>query len=133
LSLHVTLNSPTTKSPPMQHRKKINKLGLKKSHRDALLKNLVASLVINDRINTTASRAKALAARFGRIMSMVQKKEPREAIRLMPNYCNVKAASQKLVNELKAKYQDRVSGFTRITRLSTRKGDNAQLVQIELI
>ena len=66
-------------------------------------------------------------------MSMVQKKEPREAIRLMPNYCNVKAASQKLVNELKAKYQDRVSGFTRITRLSTRKGDNAQLVQIELI
>ncbi len=117
----------------MRHKKKLEKLGLAHDHRKALLKNLVSSLVIHERIRTTASRARATAARFARAMRVVRKKEPREAIRMMPQFVSVKEASFKLVGELKKKYENRTSGFTRITRVGIRKGDSAALVQIELI
>ena len=117
----------------MRHFKRIKKLGLPKDHRESLLKNLIASLVIHGKLRTTDSRAKALAARFGRLMSLVQRKEKREAIRLMPNYCNIQVASKKIVNELKEKYKDRKSGYTRSTRVGMRKGDNTPITQIELI
>ena len=117
----------------MRHVKKLKKLGLKKSHRDSLIKNLVTSLILNGRIRTTESRAKVLASRFGRLMRIIQNKEQREAIRLIPAFCMTEAASRKLLGELKGKYEGRVSGFTRITRIGLRKGDSARLVQIELI
>lgn len=117
----------------MRHRKKLKKMGLKKSHRDSLLKNLIAALVLHGRLKTTESRAKALASRFGKLMTLVLKKEKREAIRLMPNYCFTEKASRKIIDELKPKYEKRKSGFTRITPIALRKGDNAKLVQIELI
>ena len=117
----------------MRHRKKLKKLGLRKSHRESLLKNLIGSLVIEEHLKTTESRAKALAARFGHLMNILQKKEKREAIRILPGYCNVAAAQRKLVDTLIKRYDKRSSGFTRITRVGLRKGDSATLVQIELI
>ena len=118
----------------MRHRKKLQHLGLMKSHRDSLVKNLIASLVLHGKLRTTENRAKALAARFGKMMTIVRnKKDVREAIRLLPSYCHTEAASIKIIGELKKKYENRISGFTRIIRLGNRKGDNAKLVQIELI
>lgn len=117
----------------MRHRKKLKKLGLKKSHRNSLLKNLVASLVLHGHVRTTKMRAKALGSQFNHMMRLVQKKEIREAIRILPRYCNISAASKKVVTELVPKYKDRTSGFTRITPVGMRKGDNATLVQIELL
>lgn len=66
-------------------------------------------------------------------MSLVQKNSAREAIRFMADYCPIEAASRKIIGELKPKYEKRKSGFTRITSIGVRKGDNANLVQIELI
>ena len=117
----------------MRHLKTLKKLGLKKSHRDSLIKNLIASLVLHGQIRTTEARAKALAQHFGRLMSLIQRKETREAIRSASRYCGIQAASEKLINELKPKYAKRTSGFTRITQIGLRKGDAANLVQIELI
>ena len=120
----------------MRHLKKVKKIGLAKDHRKSLLKNLIASLVLAEHLCTTQARAKALAARFGKLMWLIQNKEKREALRLLPNYCANAAngtAYFKLINELKSKYDKRTSGFTRITRLAMRKGDNALLVRIELI
>lgn len=117
----------------MRHRKKLKKIGLAKDHRTALLKNLIASLVLNGRIRTTENRARALASRFARLMKLVRSKEKREAIRLLPKYCNVRAACEKIANELKEKYKDRPAGYTRLTRIGLRKGDNARLTQIELL
>ncbi|MBI2453835.1 50S ribosomal protein L17 [Candidatus Peregrinibacteria bacterium] len=119
----------------MRHRKRLKKLGLSKDHRESLLKNLIASLVIHGRIRTTKSRAKALAARFDRMMRLVQKRDSREAMRIMPGFCpaEMKEVAKKVANELKKKYETRSSGLTRITAVSQRKGDNAKLVQIELI
>lgn len=120
----------------MRHQKRLKKLGLAKDHRDSLLKNLVADLVLHGKIRTTKSRAKALSARFARMMKLVRKTDKREAIRVLPNYCaNSKndAARKKVINELKVKYEQKTSGFTRIIPISIRKGDCAALVQIELI
>ncbi|MEK7523435.1 MAG: 50S ribosomal protein L17 [Patescibacteria group bacterium] len=117
----------------MRHQKKLKKLGLAKPHRDSLLKNLVSSLILHGRIRTTETRAKAVAARFGRLMNFAQRKEKREAIRILPRFCSVPAAQRKLMDELKPKYEKRTSGFTRITRIGLRKGDSACLVQIELL
>lgn len=117
----------------MRHLKKVEHLGLKKSHRVSLVRGLVASLVLNGRLRTTERRAKLLAKRFNHLMRLVQKKDPREAIRVIPQYCHTVAASKKLLGELKKKYEGRTSGFTRMTRVGMRKGDNAELIQIELI
>lgn len=117
----------------MRHRKKLKTLGLKKSHRESLLKNLIASLVINEKIKTTDNRAKALAQKFDRLMSLVKKQEEREAIRTIAQQVFTATASRKLISELKPRYENRTSGFTRITRLGLRKGDSALLVQIELV
>lgn len=108
-------------------------MGLKKSHRTALMRNLIASLVASERIRTTKNRAKSLASNFDRVMRTVQKKDLREAIRAISASCGTQAASRKLVGELKKRYEGRTSGFTRITQIGTRKGDNATLVQIELV
>lgn len=117
----------------MRHLKKLQKLGLAKDHRTSLLRNLVTSLVLNGHLKTTPNRAKALAARFGRMMTLVKKKEKREAIRLLPQYVTTKAASQKIIEELKDKYAGRTSGFTRSVPVGLRKGDSAKQVYVELI
>lgn len=117
----------------MRHRKKVKKLGLAKEHREALLKQQLSALISNEQIKTTEARAKALAARMGRAMRLVKSKDKREAIRALVYYVTTKDASAKMVDELKTRYENRGSGFTRITRLALRKGDNAKLVQIELL
>lgn len=117
----------------MRHKKKVKKLGLPKAHRVSLLRNLISSLVLHGKIRTTENRAKALAARFGRLMNLIQKTGLREAIRFLPRYVSVAAAQKKLMDEVKKKYEKRTSGFTRITRIGLRKGDSARFVQIELI
>lgn len=120
----------------MRHKKKVKKLGLKKSHRESLIKNLVLSLVMHGRIKTIENRAKVLASRFDRVMNILQKKEKREFIRLLPSLCAKYAQPAELgkkFDELKTKYASRKSGFTRITCIGCRKGDNSKLVLIELI
>jgi len=120
----------------MRHLKKVKKLGLKKSHRESLIKNLVLSLVLHGKLKTTPNPAKVLAARFGRVMNFLQNKEKREFIRLLPALCAPYSKQDELVkifDDLKVKYAGRKSGFTRITCVGCRKGDNAKIVLIELI
>lgn len=120
----------------MRHQKKLKKLGLPKPHRTSLLRNLVLSLILNGKLRTTDSRAKALTARFARLMRFVRTKEKRELIRALPTFLpgyKDKADLGKKLDDLKIRFEKKTSGFTRITRVGLRKGDNASLVQIELI
>lgn len=112
---------------------RVKKLGLNKEHREALLKQQLAALVINESIKTTEARAKVLAGRMGRAMRFVRNKDKREAIRALVSFVSTKDASVKFVDVLKSRYETRNSGFTRITRLGLRKGDCARLVQISLV
>lgn len=117
----------------MRHRKKLKKIGLARPHRVSVLKNLAASLVLHGRLRTTKRRAKALASHINHLLHIVQKKEPREAIRLLPRYLWGKSAAEKIMKEWKPKLGERKSGFTRITPIGLRKGDSAKLVQIEIL
>lgn len=117
----------------MRHKVKKPKLNLKKSHRESLLRNLATSLVLYEKVQTTLHRAKAVQPVVERLIKTAQKKEPQTAIRELNRVFYDKNASKKMIEILKAKYENRSSGYTRITKLKLRDGDAAQLVQIELV
>ncbi len=119
----------------MRHRvKKISKLGRKADHRKLLLRNLATSLVLHDKIQTSVTKANALQPIFERIITNVKKKtDEREAIRYLKSYLLDEKAQKKVLAELKKKYAERNSGFTRITPIGIQKGDATLKVQIELI
>jgi large subunit ribosomal protein L17 len=119
----------------MRHKvKKTAKLGRKHDHRDLLLRNLATSLVEKGKIQTTAAKARAVQPFIERLLANTKRKvEPRIAIRYLQTNLLTERAQKKVFQELTKKYADRASGFTRVTPLGFRTGDNAPKVQIEFI
>lgn len=117
----------------MRHKVKKIKLGTDTSHSNSVLRNLAMSLIIFDKIKTTPKRAKATAPFVEKLITIAKTKEKRHAIRLIEQRLQHENASKKIFEVLVDKYKDRNSGFTRITKLGNRNGDNAPIVQIELV
>lgn len=119
----------------MRHRvNKTSKLGRKPDHRGLLIRNLATSLVLHEKIQTSQAKAKALQPVFERlIVNLKRKPDDREAVRYLKTVLLTEKAQKKAFTELKTKYTDRASGFTRITPISVQKGDATPKVQIELI
>lgn len=118
----------------MRHRVKSVKLNRKKAPLKALLRGLITSLVLHERIKTTQSKAKAIQPLVGKMIATAKKKEnKREAIRSVMKIVFEKQASEKVINDLLERYKDRPSGFTRIIPIGVREGDGSPLVQIELL
>ncbi len=119
----------------MRHRvKKISKLGRQADHRGLLMRNLATDLVVHGKVQTSAAKAKAMQPIFERMIANLKKKtDDREAIRYLQAILIGEKAQKKALSELKPKFADRQSGFTRITPLGMRKGDATLQVQIELI
>ncbi len=119
----------------MRHRvKKISKLGRQVDHRRLLIRNLATSLILHDKIQTSAAKAKALQPVFERLIVNLKKKtEDREAIRYLKRIILDEKAQKKALATLKPKYAERKSGFTRITPIGVQKGNATLKVQIELI
>ena len=118
----------------MRHNKKKGmKLGTDASHTKAMKKSLVTSLFMNDRIKTLESRAKAIRPDVDRIITWAKKGDlasRRLAI--------AKLGDKEIVREVFEKaeqgmWADRNGGYTRIMKLGRRKGDNAEVVIIELV
>jgi large subunit ribosomal protein L17 len=117
----------------MRHRVLNIKLGRKKNHTRALLRNLLTSLLLHERITTTEQKAKALQPMVERLISSVQKKEDREAIRTMQRVVFQEEATRKALKYIRDRFTKRTSGFTRITPVGVRPGDAASMVQIEFV
>lgn len=117
----------------MRHRIKKVKLGRDKDHRKALLRNLATSIIIYEKIKTTKAKAKAVAPVVEKLINTAKKENETNAIRKINRIVLDKNASKKLIKELKKKYQDRKSGYTRIINIGFRSGDAAPVVQIELV
>ncbi|MEK7528687.1 MAG: 50S ribosomal protein L17 [Patescibacteria group bacterium] len=117
----------------MQHRKRFNKLGKGRDHRKALLRNLCTALVLHEKIETTITRAKTLRGYVDHAITIAKKKDTVTAYRMLQGYMTQKAAIEKTVKQLKTRYADRNSGFTRIHAVRNRPGDNAIVSQIELV
>ncbi|MBD3330373.1 50S ribosomal protein L17 [Candidatus Peregrinibacteria bacterium] len=116
----------------MRHKVKKVKLGSDKDHTTAVMRNLAMSLIIHEKIKTTAHRAKAVQPFVENLISIAKRKEKREAIRRINDLLQHTSSSKKILEVLLDRYKDRTSGYTRITKLGNRKGDNAPYVQIEL-
>ncbi len=116
----------------MRHGDKINNLGRKKAHRDALLSNLTCALIQHKRIVTTLAKAKALRVYAEPLITKAKKNETHQR-RVVFSYLNDKAAVTELFSTIAEKIAGRPGGYTRIIKLGTRTGDNAEMALIELV
>jgi len=121
----------------MRHGDKINNLGRKKAHREALLSNLACELIKHKRIVTTLAKAKALRTYIEPLITKTKKNSSKETImhqhRVVFSYLNNKEAVKELFTTVAAKVADRPGGYTRVLKLGIRVGDNAEKAMIELV
>jgi len=97
-----------------------------------MLKNLASSIIIYEKVKTTEAKAKTVKPLLEKIITTSIKGDlasRRELIRLLPQ----KMAVKKAMESLAVKYKDRRGGYSRIIKLGKRLGDNASMVQIELV
>jgi large subunit ribosomal protein L17 len=121
----------------MRHGDKINNLGRKKAHREALLANLASQLITHKRIVTTLAKAKALRTYVEPLITKTKKSDNKETImhqhRVVFGYLQDKAAVKELFTVVGPKVAGRPGGYTRILKLGIRPGDNAEKAMIELV
>ncbi len=116
----------------MRHGKKVNHLGRKKAHRDALLANLAVALITHKRINTTVAKAKALRVYVEPLITK-SKEDTTHNRRIVFSYLQDKEAVAELFREVSTKIADRPGGYLRIIKLGNRQGDNAEMAMIEFV
>ncbi|HEY7838544.1 MAG TPA: 50S ribosomal protein L17 [Terriglobales bacterium] len=116
----------------MRHLNAGFKLGRNTSHRRALLRNLVTSLVLEERIQTTVPKAKAIRPLAERMVTL-GKRGDLHARRQAASYLLDAQAVAKLFDSLSARFGDRAGGYTRIVKAGFRKGDNAPVAYIEFL
>lgn len=116
----------------MRHRKKGKTLGREKAPREAMLRNLAASVVLYEKVKTTETKAKAVRSLVEKAIT-TGKPGTLHARRKLEAFFYTKLPVRKIMDVLAPKYKERKGGYTRITKLGRRQGDAAQIVQIELV
>ena len=116
----------------MRHRKVGRKLGRVTSHRIAMLRNMVTSVLEHERIVTTVPKAKE-ARRVVDQMITLGKRGDLHARRQAMSYIRSKSVVAKLFDELSAQYAERQGGYTRIIRTGNRAGDSPPMAILELV
>jgi large subunit ribosomal protein L17 len=116
----------------MRHGKKNNHLGRTSSHREAMLSNMAASLLLHKRISTTLAKAKELRKYIEPLITR-GKEDSTHSRRMVFSYLQNKFAVSELFREISQKVGERPGGYTRILKTGFRKGDNAEMCIIELV
>ena len=116
----------------MRHRNSGFKLGRNTSHRRALLRNLVTSLIERERIVTTVPKAKALRPLAEKMITL-GKAESLHARRQASAYLMTPQSVKKLFETIATRFGSRDGGYIRITHLGFRQGDGADMAMVELI
>ena len=116
----------------MRHKISGRKLGRNSSHRKAMMRNMVTSLLDHEKITTTDARAKELRKLTEKMITLGKHgtlHARRQALQVIMD----KNVVAKLFDRLAPRYADRPGGYTRIVKLGYRQGDNAALSLIELV
>jgi large subunit ribosomal protein L17 len=116
----------------MRHRKDHRKLSRTHSHRRALLRNLVTSLIRHERIETTLAKAKE-ARRVGERMITFAKRGDLSARRHVARYVHGDDNVKKLFETVAPWYETRNGGYTRILKIGRRLGDAGEMALLELV
>lgn len=111
---------------------RMRKLGRTASHRRALLRNQVTSLVLHGRIETTEAKAKAIKPLADKMVTL-GKRGDLHARRQAAAFLIQPEAVKRLFDEIAPKYQDRNGGYTRIIKTGPRRGDAAPMAIIEWV
>ena len=116
----------------MRHHKSGRKLNRTSSHRQAMFRNMAASLIRHEEIRTTLPKAKELR-RVAEPLITMAKSSSLARRRLAFARLRDSAAVAKLFDELGPRFQDRPGGYTRILKCGFRSGDNAPMALVQLV
>ena len=116
----------------MRHLKSGRQLSRNSAHRWALMRNLITSLLRDEKIRTTDPKAKELRRWVDRVISL-GKQGSLHARRQALSVVQDKAVVRKLFDTIGPRFKDRPGGYTRIIKIGIRRGDAAQMSVIELV
>jgi large subunit ribosomal protein L17 len=116
----------------MRHRNAGFKLGRNTSHRRALLRSLVTSVIVEDRVETTVAKAKAVRPHIEKMITL-GKKGDLHSRRQALSFLQTDKAVTRLFDEVAKRYSDRQGGYLRIVRTGFQQGDGAEKAFIELL
>jgi len=116
----------------MRHNNTGRRLGRKTSHREAMFRNMVTSLLNHEKITTTDAKAKEIRSVAEKMITL-GKRGDLHAMRLAASYIREKSVVTKLFTSIAPRYKDRSGGYTRIIKLGIRQGDTAPISLIELV
>jgi large subunit ribosomal protein L17 len=116
----------------MRHRKSGRALGRKSSHRQAMYRNMAASLIRHETIRTTLPKAKELRRVVEPLITMA-KQDGASRRRLAFDRLRDKESVGKLFNELGPRFRERPGGYLRILKIGYRAGDSAPMALVQLL
>ena len=108
------------------------KLGRASDHRDAMLRNMVTSLLENGKMNTTVTRAKEVRAMAEKMITLAKVDSLYNERQAMA-YITKEDVVKKLFDEIAPKYKDVNGGYCRIIKTEARRGDAAEMCILELV
>jgi len=125
----------------MRHRVAHRKLGRVTEHRIAMLRNQAITLILNERVETTVARGKELRPFVEKIITLAKRSLKHgdsvihnvNARRAVAVDILDKDAVKKVFDTIAPRFAERPGGYTRLLRLGRRRGDDAEIAQIELI
>lgn len=116
----------------MRHKKANSKLGVRTAHREAMLRNMVTSLLEYESITTTDARAKAVRSLADRMITLGKRGDlhaRRQALQVIRS----KRVAKILFDEIAPRYTEREGGYVRVLKKGYRAGDCAQMSLVELV
>ena len=116
----------------MRHRAKGRQLSRTSTHKRAMLNNMASSLFEHGRIVTTEAKAKELRPFAEKLITLARRGDL-HARRLVERRIKDRDTLGKLFSEIGPRFAARPGGYTRITKIGNRKGDNAPMAVIELV
>jgi len=116
----------------VRHKLAGRKLGRPTAHRWALYRNQVTALLAYEKITTTEAKAKEVRILAEKVITLGKDGSLASRRRALA-FITDKKVVEKLFNEIAPDYADRGGGYTRLVKLGPRLGDNAPMVQIELV
>lgn len=116
----------------MRHRKNKKILDRSNDARNALIRGLATSVILYENINTTLAKAKAVRPVVEKLITSGREKSL-HGRRELKKVLLIDSAVNKVLEELGPRYATRPGGYTRIIKLGRRKGDGAEIAQIQLV
>jgi large subunit ribosomal protein L17 len=116
----------------MRHRKAGRKFGRNPAQRKALLRQLAISMILHERLTTTEAKAKELRSVVEKLVT-IARDDSQFHRRLIMSKIDHHLATAKLFDVIAPRFEDSPGGYTRISKLGTRRGDAAPMVLIEFV